>query len=339
MRRSVGVGIVVACASLVACSSDEASPDPAPVAVDAMSGGTTVASLIQQAPVVMVSDGATLYWMSGEGQDIWKMSVTGGPIETLVQGNFPTGFLAVYGDSVYFEEATDTTRLFRITKTGSAPVVLSSPADDVTVTAATVLGGRAFWIEETLSTRGPGFAERLEVLSVSLGGGPTTLLAQVAAEGPEGPRAIGVTQSTAFLGGFASLGVSEFSFSAGVPEGGMPGTIPGFKGECSSLLSDVDDVYCVPFNGSITRISSDGATKAIGPLLDETGMSGLANVAIDATDVYWVDNAVVGTVMRAPKSGGKATLLARDTSPLAIAVDATAVYWSDEGGHIMRLAK
>lgn len=54
---------------------------------------------------------------------------------------------------------------------------------------------------------------------------------------------------------------------------------------------------------------------------------------------YWLDSVTVGTVMRAPKTGGPATIIARDTSPVAIAVDANAVYWSDVGGNIMRLAK
>jgi hypothetical protein len=43
--------------------------------------------------------------------------------------------------------------------------------------------------------------------------------------------------------------------------------------------------------------------------------------------------------MRVPKTGGTATIIARDTSPVAIAVDANAVYWSDEGGNILRLEK
>jgi hypothetical protein len=45
-------------------------------------------------------------------------------------------------------------------------------------------------------------------------------------------------------------------------------------------------------------------------------------------------------IMRAPKMGGAAaSIIARDTLPVAIAVDANAIYWSDEGGNIWRLAK
>jgi hypothetical protein len=41
----------------------------------------------------------------------------------------------------------------------------------------------------------------------------------------------------------------------------------------------------------------------------------------------------------AKTGGGAATIIARDTDPMAIAVDANAVYWSDADGFIMRLAK
>jgi hypothetical protein len=57
------------------------------------------------------------------------------------------------------------------------------------------------------------------------------------------------------------------------------------------------------------------------------------------TYVYWADGVMVGTIMRAPKAGGTATIVAHDADPVAIAVDANAIYWSDEGGNIMRLAK
>jgi hypothetical protein len=43
--------------------------------------------------------------------------------------------------------------------------------------------------------------------------------------------------------------------------------------------------------------------------------------------------------MKAPKEGGTAITLARDTSPTAIAVDDRAVYWSDTGGSIRSIAK
>jgi hypothetical protein len=70
----------------------------------------------------------------------------------------------------------------------------------------------------------------------------------------------------------------------------------------------------------------------------QNGLTGSA-LAFDDTYVYWLDIETVGTIMRVPKTGGTATVIARDTSPVAIAVDANAIYWSDAGGFIMRLAK
>ncbi len=60
----------------------------------------------------------------------------------------------------------------------------------------------------------------------------------------------------------------------------------------------------------------------------------------DDTYVYWVDDTTVGTVMKAPKTGGgNATVLAHDTNPIAIAVDAHSVYWSDGDGYIKSIPK
>jgi hypothetical protein len=105
------------------------------------------------------------------------------------------------------------------------------------------------------------------------------------------------------------------------------------------MLSDTNAVYCETLFGSILAVASDGTVTSLGSVL-ESGMGGVGNVAFDDTYVYWIDATMVGTIMRASKAGGSAaTIIARDTLPVAIAVDANAIYWSDEGGNIWRLAK
>ena len=143
---------------------------------------------------------------------------------------------------------------------------------------------------------------------------------------------IGVTASTVFLSG---TGLSSFPLSGGVPDGAMPGGGLGVTQACRVMVSNSDAVYCD--DGFIVRIASDGATTALGSVLSD-GLVG-NDIALDDTYVYWVDAVTVGTIMRAPKTGGSASIVARDTVPVAIAVDANAVYWSDQGGNIMRLAK
>jgi hypothetical protein len=158
--------------------------------------------------------------------------------------------------------------------------------------------------------------------------------------------AIGVTSTTVFLaGGPGPNQVASFPLSAGVVDGGVPAVVAGASQGCEFFVSDTDAVYC-DANGYIARIASDGTTVTLGTVItslvlsNATTGSGIAGaIAIDDTYVYWVDGVTVGTIMRVPKTGGTATVIARDTNPVAIAADSNAVYWSDQGGNIMRLAK
>ena len=65
-------------------------------------------------------------------------------------------------------------------------------------------------------------------------------------------------------------------------------------------------------------------------------MSGRANpfaIAIDATDIYWVEQTESGAVLRCPLggcgAGGPVTMASGQEGPAAIAVDSAAVYWVD----------
>jgi sugar lactone lactonase YvrE len=73
---------------------------------------------------------------------------------------------------------------------------------------------------------------------------------------------------------------------------------------------------------------------------------GPRDLALDADSLYWTDSAPflplpTGYIMKAPKSGGPAQMLApAGGNPLGIAVDATNVYWvNDDVGTVVRVAK
>jgi hypothetical protein len=295
-------------------------------------GATVIASEIQELPSNLVSDGTSLFWVSGvgAGSPISRMSVNGGVIETVVPGPLPGGFLAVDDVNVYYLGLQGD--LYRAPKGGGGSPTLVNESG-ASIAGVTVLGSRAYWFEtlQNSSTIGRKFAMK----SAPLQGGSVSVIAEFSTQAPSpfaGGVAIGVTMTTFFISGLGTP-LSSFPLSSGVPDGGPPANVPGAEQYCNSLVSDMDAVYCEGVASSITRVASDGTTTTLGMTV------GGAGIAFDDTYVYWTDDTTVGTITKVPKTGGTATVLARDTNPGAIAVDATSVYWGDMGGNIKRLPK
>ncbi|HZU84641.1 MAG TPA: hypothetical protein VE987_17045 [Polyangiaceae bacterium] len=337
-------------AALAACTGNtidaggnDGAPDgpPASSDADAAAGPTIVASLIQLTPTDLVSDGTSLYWVSGVavGGPVSSVPVGGGPIEAIVPGMIEGGFLASDDVNVYYFGAGGVDRAPK--SGGGSPTLVNEPSDagSPIVGTPTVLGGNLYWLEETgRDVLGPG-SVGLALKSASLKGGPVTTMATFATRGlPNLPYdVLGVTSATVFLSGSGQMEVDSFPIGAGVPDGGMPVPVAGVSESCSRMVSDADAVYCETVGGSVLRLASDGTATVLGTVL-AGGLVG-AGLTFDDTYVYWLDSLPVGTVNRVPKTGGTSTVLAHDTSPVAIAVDANAVYWSDVAGNIMRLAK
>jgi hypothetical protein len=290
-------------------------------------GPTSIASLIQETPTNLASDGTTLFWTSsvGTGGALSSMPVSGGTITTVVPAPVSGGYLFVDDVNVYYPGASG--GIARAPKGGGGTPTLVNESGASTG-PVTVLGGSAYWVEG-----GGSIGRENAVKSAPLQGGSVSTIAALNAV-PPANGGIGVTATTVFLSGFPGAALTSFPIS-GIPDGGTPAQVPGVMQGIQLLLSDTDAVYC--YGPSITRVASDGSTTVLGTVVDQ-GLSGGA-LAHDDTYVYWLDIDTVGTIMRAPKTGGTATIIARDTSPVAIAVDANAVYWSDQGGFIMRLAK
>ncbi|HEY3816936.1 MAG TPA: hypothetical protein VGL81_07190 [Polyangiaceae bacterium] len=295
-------------------------------------GATAIATQIQATATNLASDGTSLYWTSSEGSGgpVSSVPVVGGAVSTVVTGQIGGGFLAVDSVNVYYPAPSG--GYSRSSKSGGGAATLITPAG-ANVFGFTMLGGNAYWVEQTGNMPMGGDV----VKTAPAQGGPTSVLATMAAQGPSPGGGIAVTTTTVFVpAGLA--GLSFFSIASGIPDGGTPTLVTGLMGFCEFIVSDTSDVYCSEA-GSIVAIASDGSTSTLGNVLNEGQTAGGGGLAADDTYVYWVDATTVGTIMRAPKSGGAATIIARDTSPVAIAVDASAVYWSDVGGNIMRLPK
>jgi hypothetical protein len=293
-------------------------------------GPTVIASLIQLPPENLVSDGTSLFWVTamGSGGPIWSMPVGGGPITTVVPGLIGGGFLAVDDANVYWAAQGG---IYRAPKGGGgSPALVNEPG--APIAGMTSLGSKAFWVEQQAS----GMMGRIAVKSAPLQGGPIDLIAEFnTGLGLPGGSQIAVTTTTVFL---SQLGgqVSFFPIVSAVPDGGAPTTIAGLPNfGCEIFVSDTDAVFCDAAD-QLFRLDNGGTATMVAPVV---GTFAGGNVATDDTYVYWADTTTVGTIMRAPKAGGAAIMLARDTSPGAIAVDANAVYWYDDAGNMMRLAK
>ena len=120
-----------------------------------------------------------------------------------------------------------------------------------------------------------------------------------------------------------------------VPFGG--GTL--LTGGTYAMALDSSYVY---WSGTYTGVGSIGRTAR-----DNSSNTVLANnlnnpmgIAVDGTNVYWVDEGA-GTVMSVPLAGGAPkTLASGQNKPWAIAVDATGIYWTNNGdGTVRVLAK
>jgi hypothetical protein len=71
-----------------------------------------------------------------------------------------------------------------------------------------------------------------------------------------------------------------------------------------------------------------------------SGQSAPSYIAVDATNVYFTDDASAGAVVRVPIAGGSpVTLVSGVMQPGAITLDATAIYYLTGSGAVMKLAK
>jgi hypothetical protein len=283
-------------------------------------GVSILASEIQVPPNLLVSDGTLLFWTTTSTPGLLAMPARGGPITIVlnepISNCFTCGpFLAVDAVNVY---VLMNNQLVRIPKRGGAATLVNEPA--ATLAGVTSLGGVAYWAEWA-----PG---ALLVKSVPLLGGTISSVATFAGSGPAftvGP--IGVTSSALFFptvdGGLLDS-----------PQSGTPALVPQFSvGAMTSITSDTNAVYCAVSSGPNLSVSSGGTTTPLGSAINSS------YITFDDTYVYWADQIAVGSIMKAPKAGGSATVVAWDTSPAAIAVDANSVYWSDADGYIKSIAK
>jgi hypothetical protein len=104
------------------------------------------------------------------------------------------------------------------------------------------------------------------------------------------------------------------------------------------LAMDDAGFYTSVLNGSTSAII--GAPLDTGAQRTIAANESAGAMAVDATDLYWA--ARIGcAILRAPKTGGKTTVLLLDQCAgiTAIAVDETSVWFTTPSGAVKRLPK
>jgi hypothetical protein len=278
-------------------------------------GALILASHVQVAPQLLVSDGNLLFWTTTTAPALLAMPVQGGPITILLTGpisnTWSAPFLAVDGVNVYVL-AND--QLLRIPKKGGGATLVNE-GGGVRLKAVTSLGGSAYWLDDA-----SGFVHTVPLL-----GGPISPVALLQTSNVNVGQ-MGVTSSAIFVPS-NDAGLIDF------PRTAQPGGGKILATSCDFVTSDTNAVYCAGSGGSNLTVMNDGTTNVLGPAVNSSP------IAFDDTYVYWADETNVGSIMKAPKAGGTATVVAWDTSPTAIAVDANSVYWGDGDGYIKSTPK
>lgn len=122
---------------------------------------------------------------------------------------------------------------------------------------------------------------------------------------------------------------------------GTPGILSSGITTAEGIVAYGSFVYFTTVD-TVYRVPNTPGTAAT-PLV--TGQVNVGGIAADASGVYWTNraggSAGLGSVMRAPLTGGSAVPLASgQNDPHGIALDATTVYWTNSaGGQVMKVAK
>lgn len=97
------------------------------------------------------------------------------------------------------------------------------------------------------------------------------------------------------------------------------------------IAADGSSLYFID-GKDVKKVGRDGGT----PTTLASNIANLADIAVDATSVYFTTSYMGGTVMKVGLDGGTPTTLVTG-SPAGIAVDATSLYWADDhDGTVMK---
>jgi hypothetical protein len=290
-------------------------------------------------PTTLTVDQSYAYWVesflvppSVINVLVRRIPVSGGTPPDIATQNFGTNIstsLDVDNTSVYWSinPGSGSGILYKAPIAGGTPVALTQANQPTTIAAD---GTYLYWVE----TNGGGFTG---VRKIPVNGGPNDVITLTS---DNSFIYTGLAMDDAYVY-FSYLATAQpFPFNtkydiAKVPKGGgdVINLAQFVDGALASLVVDNSSVYWTASDtGTIQQVSINGG--AVTTLA--SGLNQPMRVAVDATHVYWTENAGgiagAGAVRSVPVAGGTVTTLASAlNSPYAIVADGSSIYWTELG--------
>lgn len=269
-----------------------------------------------------------LYWGSARDKEVWRVSITGGIVETVF--TFPN-VKALAGDDANIYVSSSVNVLHSIEK---VPYQSNSStkltAENFIIPDITVHNGVVYYL-----------TGNWELKKVPVGGGASKVLAN------------GLTTASIIAADGAYIyWMNATTDSAGgaimkMPvNGGAITTLASGQMQIGRFAIDANSVYWTINNTSPSGEGANGAVKKVsingGSITTlASGLDLPFSIAVDATHVYWSDVKNNGNVLlKVSNGGGPITTLATDIKYASqLVVDSTSIYWADydANGVIMKL--
>ena len=330
-------------------------------------GSVTQLASISTSALDLVVDSISVIWLESDGfsSTICEVPIGGATQSTLATDLFTPhgGALAISANRIFITEGDNSTGYGRIAEIPRAGGVATSFITGVTANSNPMVtdGTNVYVVDGWRILKIPSSGGHAETLARAdfyiedlvtngtyvywLEGGPYQPIKRIHVTG--GP--IDTLTTISELAEMLELDdsylywVEAINSMKKMPIEGGPVTTIASVGDVSDLVSDGSYVYySMKGSDSILRVSVDGGS--VETLTTEATLLSLWRaLSVDNSNLYWIDQVLVGKV---PKTGGSADLIipggmqTNDFQPSTIGVDSTYIYWTEaEGGTIKRHLK
>ncbi len=289
---------------------------PGPGCNGALCNYTLVSGL--EFPLSIAYASGLLVWVDPSGS-ILSAPLTGGPTTTVASGMPGIFSIATYNGRIYWRNDQPPGIVGSVQIDGGSPTTLWDGGPTYSTNMAAAFGN-VYWTTTTSTAVTPDYIFRLPTSGgtptvVASALGPSHVLYNVAADS--------VSVYAEDYGSIVKVGIGGGTPSAIAPTGISDAIV------VSGIAVDSSNVYWAESSeGVVMKVGLDGGA----PTTLASGQDNPTGLALDLTNVYWVNDDTPGAVMTVPIVGGTPRVLASgQSSPNSLLVAGDNVYWANFG--------